>query len=57
MEQFIRHLIYDVLAKKTIDKVLKLVRKLVAAEEVGPEAKVNGKLAAPAPAPTRGARR
>jgi regulator of nonsense transcripts 2 len=28
MEQFIRHLIYDVLAKKTIDKVLKLIRKL-----------------------------
>lgn len=25
---FIRHLIYDVLAKKTIDKVLKLIRKL-----------------------------
>jgi hypothetical protein len=28
MELFIRHLIYDVLAKKTIDKVLKLIRKL-----------------------------
>ncbi|KAL6308040.1 transcription factor [Sparassis latifolia] len=28
MEHFIRHLIYDVLAKKTIDKVLKLLRKL-----------------------------
>lgn len=28
MEMFIRHLIYDVLAKKTIDKVLKLIRKL-----------------------------
>ena len=28
MELFIRHLIYDVLSKKTIDKVLKLVRKL-----------------------------
>ena len=28
MELFIRHLIYDVLAKKSIDKVLKLVRKL-----------------------------
>ncbi len=28
MEQFIRHVIYDVLAKKTIDKVLKLLRKL-----------------------------
>jgi regulator of nonsense transcripts 2 len=28
IELFIRHLIYDVLAKKTIDKVLKLVRKL-----------------------------
>ncbi|THH05283.1 hypothetical protein EW145_g4909 [Phellinidium pouzarii] len=28
MELFIRHLIYDVLTKKTIDKVLKLVRKL-----------------------------
>ncbi|CAE6470742.1 unnamed protein product [Rhizoctonia solani] len=28
MEIFIRHLIYDVLAKKTIDKVLKLVRKV-----------------------------
>lgn len=28
MEQFIRHLIYDVLSKKTIDKVLKLIRKL-----------------------------
>jgi len=27
-ELFIRHLIYDVLAKKSIDKVLKLVRKL-----------------------------
>ena len=28
MELFIRHLIYDVLSKKTIDKVLKLIRKL-----------------------------
>lgn len=28
MDLFIRHLIYHVLAKKTIDKVLKLVRKL-----------------------------
>jgi len=28
MELFIRHLIYDVLAKKSIDKVLKLLRKL-----------------------------
>lgn len=28
MELFIRHLIFDVLSKKTIDKVLKLVRKL-----------------------------
>jgi regulator of nonsense transcripts 2 len=28
MELFIRHLIYDVLARKTIDKVLKLIRKL-----------------------------
>ncbi|KAM6502194.1 ARM repeat-containing protein [Amanita muscaria] len=28
IELFIRHLIYDVLAKKTIDKVLKLIRKL-----------------------------
>ncbi|KAF8843012.1 ARM repeat-containing protein [Paxillus ammoniavirescens] len=28
LELFIRHLIYDVLAKKTIDKVLKLIRKL-----------------------------
>ncbi|KAF4563394.1 hypothetical protein EYR36_003837 [Pleurotus pulmonarius] len=28
MESFIRHLIYDVLAKRTIDKVLKLIRKL-----------------------------
>ncbi|EEB97625.1 hypothetical protein MPER_03021, partial [Moniliophthora perniciosa FA553] len=28
MELFIRHLIYDVLAKKTIDKVFKLIRKL-----------------------------
>jgi regulator of nonsense transcripts 2 len=28
LEQFIRHIIYDVLAKKTIDKVLKLIRKL-----------------------------
>ncbi|KAF9529410.1 armadillo-type protein [Crepidotus variabilis] len=28
MELFIRHLIYDVLAKKTLDKVLKLLRKL-----------------------------
>jgi regulator of nonsense transcripts 2 len=27
IELFIRHLIYDVLAKKTIDKVLKLIRK------------------------------
>ncbi|KAJ7346726.1 transcription factor [Mycena albidolilacea] len=28
IELFIRHLIYDVLAKKTIDKVLKLIRKI-----------------------------
>ena len=28
MELFIRHLIYDVLSKKSIDKVLKLLRKL-----------------------------
>lgn len=28
MDLFTRHLIYDVLAKKTIDKVLKLIRKL-----------------------------
>ncbi|TFK20775.1 transcription factor [Coprinopsis marcescibilis] len=28
MELFIRHLIYDVLSKKTIDKALKLIRKL-----------------------------
>ncbi|KAG6903019.1 hypothetical protein C0995_007452 [Termitomyces sp. Mi166 len=28
MELFIRHLVYDVLSKKTIDKVLKLIRKL-----------------------------
>ena len=28
MELFIRHLIYNVLVKKTIDKVLKLIRKL-----------------------------
>ncbi|KAG1716634.1 hypothetical protein ID866_512 [Astraeus odoratus] len=28
MELFIRHLIYDILSKKTIDKVLKLIRKL-----------------------------
>lgn len=28
MEQFIRHLMFDVLSKKTIDKVLKLIRKL-----------------------------
>jgi regulator of nonsense transcripts 2 len=28
MELFIRHLIYDVLTKRTIDKVLKLTRKL-----------------------------
>ena len=28
MELFIRHLIYDVLAKKSIDKVFKLIRKL-----------------------------
>jgi len=28
IELFIRHLIYDVLSKKTIDKVLKLLRKL-----------------------------
>ncbi|KAM5543259.1 hypothetical protein V8D89_003133 [Ganoderma adspersum] len=34
MELFIRHLIYDVLAKKTIDKVLKLLRKLDWADAV-----------------------
>ena len=28
MELFIRHLIYDVLTKRTLDKVLKLIRKL-----------------------------
>ena len=28
MEMFIRHLIYDVLTKKTIDKALRLIRKL-----------------------------
>lgn len=28
MELFIRHLIHDILIKKTVDKVLKLVRKL-----------------------------
>ena len=28
MELFIRHLVYDVLSKRTIDKVLKLIRKL-----------------------------
>lgn len=28
MEMFIHHLIYDVLTKKTIDKVLRLIRKL-----------------------------
>jgi hypothetical protein len=28
MEMFIRHLIYDVLAKKTIDNVLRLLRKV-----------------------------
>ena len=28
MELFIRHLVYDVLSKRTIDKVFKLVRKL-----------------------------
>lgn len=28
MQMFIRHLIYDVLTRKTIDKVLRLVRKL-----------------------------
>jgi regulator of nonsense transcripts 2 len=28
MELFIRHLVHDVLSKKTIDKVLKLLRKL-----------------------------
>lgn len=28
IELFIRHIIYDVLTKKTIDKVLKLIRKL-----------------------------
>jgi hypothetical protein len=28
MELFMRHLVYDVLSKKTIDKVLKLIRKL-----------------------------
>lgn len=33
MELFIRHLIYDVLAKKTIDKVFKLLRKLDWEEE------------------------
>lgn len=28
MEDFIRHLIHDILIKKTVDKVLKLLRKL-----------------------------
>jgi regulator of nonsense transcripts 2 len=28
LELFVRHLLYDVLSKKTIDKVLKLIRKL-----------------------------
>lgn len=28
MEQYIRHLIYDVLTKRTVEKVLKLLRKL-----------------------------
>lgn len=28
MENFVRHLIYNVLSKKTIDKVLRLLRKL-----------------------------
>ena len=28
MENFIRHLIHDILIKKTVDKVLKLLRKL-----------------------------
>jgi regulator of nonsense transcripts 2 len=28
MVLFIRHLVYDVLVKKTIDKVLRLIRKL-----------------------------
>ena len=28
IELFVRHLIYDVLTKKTIDKVLRLIRKL-----------------------------
>lgn len=28
MEAFIQHLLHDVLVKKTIDKVLKLLRKL-----------------------------
>lgn len=28
MEQFIRHLIHDILIKKTVDKVLRLLRKL-----------------------------
>ena len=28
MELFIRHLISDVLAKRTLDKVLRLIRKL-----------------------------
>ncbi|KAL4242698.1 Nonsense-mediated mRNA decay protein Nmd2/UPF2 [Abortiporus biennis] len=34
MELFIRHLIYDVLSKKTIDKVLRLLRKLDWNDEV-----------------------
>lgn len=34
MELFIHHLIYDVLSKKTIDKVLKLLRKLDWEDEV-----------------------
>jgi regulator of nonsense transcripts 2 len=28
MEAFIQHLIHDVLAKKTVDKVIRLLRKL-----------------------------
>ena len=34
MELFIRHLIYDVLTKKTIDKVLKFIRMLDWNDEV-----------------------
>lgn len=28
MELFVRHLVHDILIKKTVDKVVKLIRKL-----------------------------